>query len=576
MLRGDGGTGRRVEPCPLRRDVQVRFDDGRTFCGQSGTPLGEFVAAATGDDFRFVAGIIDGRLRELDWPIDSDVGARLVHLSDEAGYRLYQASAILLLEASVVEVLPAARLQVEHSVPFGGLYCELEGDQPPTSCNLEQIKRRMQALVERDEAITRAVMTPSAALEHFESTGETDRSELLRGRTDGEIEIRELANRTVLAHSPLLPSSGGIRQFDLSQHPPGFILHLPQRRGGEISGEPSYPKLAGVFAEYSRWLRMLEVENVGALNTALRQGRGRELMLVGESLHSQRISEIAAQILERKDSVRVILIAGPSSAGKTSFAKRLAIQLMSNGLRPHPLSLDDYFLPRSSAPVGEDGIQDFESLDSLDLELLGAHLKALLEGERVLLPRYNFITGQRETGQGVRLDGAHVLLIEGLHGLNPDLLPAIEEEAIFRIYVSALTQLRLDRISRIPTTDTRLIRRIVRDSHSRGYNAQKTLSRWRSVRLGEERNIFPYQENADEMFNSAMPHELSVLRRSVEPLLRQVDPEEEEYVEARRLLELVSWFDPCEVDLVPEESILREFLGGSVVVDFVAHRGRAL
>jgi len=547
----------------------VRFPDGRTFCGPKGTPLGRFVSEAMGQNERYVAARVEGQLRELDWAVHADCLALPISLAEETGYRLYQASAVLLLEAALRDVLPEARLQVEHSVPLGGLYCELEGHAELTAAELEVVAACMREIVEAEDPIERETVTADSALTEFEQAGERDRVRLLRSSAKDFVEIRTLLSGKAIGHAPLLPSAGGVCSFGLSIHAPGFILQLPRRRGGDLSGTQSYPKLSCVFTEYGRWLRLLGVEDVGALNEALQQGRGRELMLVGESLHAQRITEIAARILAGNGSVRVILIAGPSSAGKTSFAKRLAIQLISNGIRPHALSLDDYFLPRESTPLGEDGKPDFESLNSLDVELLGSQLRTMLSGKRVSLPRYNFITGQRESGQDVRLDEAHVLLIEGLHGLNPELLPVIDDDAVFRVYVSALTQLRLDRLTRIPTTDTRLIRRIVRDSHSRGYNAQMTLARWPSVRMGEERNIFPFQENADEMFNSAMPHEVSVLRPLAEPLLRQVEPGTPEYIEARRLLDLLSWVEPCELDLVPEESILREFLGGSVVVDFV-------
>lgn len=292
------------------------------------------------------------------------------------------------------------------------------------------------------------------------------------------------------------------------------------------------------------------------------------MMLVGESLHAQRITEIASQIINCPRPVSVVLIAGPSSAGKTSFSRRLAVQLLANGRRPFPLSLDDYFLPRAQSPRDAQGKPQFDMLEALDLELLNEQLMGLLEGRQLVLPRYNFVAGEREEGMTVQLGGEHVLLIEGLHGLNPELVPQIPDEHIFRVYVSALTQLRLDRLTRIPTTDTRLIRRIIRDARDRGYGAQATLEGWPGVRRGEEQNIFPFQENADAMFNSALPHELAVLKPQAEPLLRQVEPDSLQYPEARRLLGLLGWLRPCALDPVPEESILREFIGGSIVADF--------
>jgi len=562
----------RVKPCEPRRDVQVRLPDGRVFCGPPGTPLGEFLDAATASEGELpvVAGLVEGqgRLRELDWPVEHDCAVQPVTLADEPGYRLYQASAALLLEAAVRELFPEARLEVEHSVPFGGLFCEVTGREPFAPRELEQLEQRMWQLVEADEPITREVIPLEEARRVFRQAGDYDRLRLFQDYQGEEVTLRGLGPAFTPAYGPLLPSTGKLRYFGLLHHPPGFILRLPRRSQLELSPVQRYPKLAAVFAEYSRWLKLLGVHDVGALNQALKGGRERELMLVGESLHAQRIAEIAAEICARPEPVKLVLIAGPSSAGKTSFARRLAVQLLANGRRPFPLSLDDYFLPRERCPVGPDGKPDFDSLEALDLELLNEQLLALLEGERVTLPRYNFIEGTREEGPTVQLGEDHILLVEGLHGLNPALAAQLPRERVFRVYVSALTQLRLDRLSRIPTTDTRLIRRIVRDARERGYDAQETLAQWPSVRRAEERYIFAYQENADAMFNSALPHELAVLRPLAEPLLRQVEPDSPQYPEARRLLQLLRWIRPCSQEMVPEESILREFIGGSVVADF--------
>jgi len=516
-----------------------------------------------------VAGLVENRLRELDCPVEHDCFVQPVTLANEPGYRLYQASAALLLEAAVRELFPKARLGVEHSVPFGGLFCEIAGREPFTAEELEQIERRMRELVELDEPITREIVSLEEARRLFREAGEEDRLRLFQDYRKEEVVLRRLGPALTLAYGPLLPTAGKIRYFALLHHPPGFILRLPQRKQLDLSPVGEYPKLANVFNEYSSWLKLLGVHDVGALNLALQGGRGRELMLVGESLHAQRIAEIAAEIVSRAEPVRLVLIAGPTSSGKTSFSRRLAVQLLANGRRPFPLSLDDYFLPRDRSPRDAQGRPDFDSLAALDLVLLNEQLVALLGGKRVALPRYDFVLGEREEGPMVQLREEHILLIEGLHGLNPALVPQVPEEKIYRIYVSALTQLRLDRLNRIPTTDTRLVRRLVRDARERGYDAQKTLAQWPSVRRAEEQNIFPFQENADVMFNSALPHELAVLKPLAEPLLRQVEPDSPQYPDARRLLRLLNWVHGAPKELVPEESVLREFIGGSVVVDFI-------
>jgi uridine kinase len=294
---------------------------------------------------------------------------------------------------------------------------------------------------------------------------------------------------------------------------------------------------------------------------------------VAEALHEERIANIAQQIADRQGQVRLVLIAGPSSSGKTTFSKRLSVQLMAHGLRPVPLGLDDYFVDRERTPLDEDGQYDFETLDALDLHLLNVQLLALIAGQEVTLSRYNFKTGKREWGRTLSISHEHVILLEGIHGLNPDLVPNVPPEQVYRIYASALTQLNIDHHNRVSTSDTRLLRRTVRDAAHRGYSAQETIKMWEKVRRGEWRNIFPFQENADAVFNSALVYELAVLKPFAEPLLRQVEPGTMEYVEVRRLLAFLDWFLPCDPDLIPDNSILREFIGGSILHDFMPTLG---
>jgi uridine kinase len=358
----------------------------------------------------------------------------------------------------------------------------------------------------------------------------------------------------------------------VQSYPPGFVLQFP-RRDRPMGLEPIQhsPKITAVFREYGDWLARLGISDTGALNQDILEGHGREIVLVAEALHAQRIAEIASTIAQHRERVRLITIAGPSSSGKTTFARRLTIQLLANGVRPFPLSLDDYFLAREDTPRNSNGEYDYENLRALDLDLFDLQLVALVNGEKVTLPRYNFETGNRETGNTVQLTLNHVLLIEGIHGLNPNLVNQVPPDRIFRIYISALTQMNLDRLNRVSTSDTRLMRRIVRDARTRGYSARETIAHWENVRQGEDRNIFPYQEQADTLFNSALVYEMSVLKSLAEPLLRQVEPGTAEYVEARRLLTFLEWFKPADAAFVPEDSILREFIGGSVLTDFVPH-----
>jgi len=317
----------------------------------------------------------------------------------------------------------------------------------------------------------------------------------------------------------------------------------------------------------------MEVEDVGALNQAVESERIREVILVSEALHERCIADIAKEVTAQRDRVRLVLIAGPTSSGKTTFAKRLAIQLLANVIRPLALGLDDYFLSRDETPRDAQGEYDFESLEALDLELFNHQLQELMAGRKVTLPQYDFLTGQRQRGATLAIGPEHIILAEGIHGLNPDLVSEIPQEHVYRIYISALTQLNLDCHNRIPTTDTRLLRRLVRDARERGISAQETIRRWEKVVHGEFRNIFPYQENADVMFNSALVYELAVMKPFAEPLLRQIDPGSMEYTEARRLLAFLEWFLPVKqipggTRLVPDNSILREFISGSILKDF--------
>jgi uridine kinase len=330
--------------------------------------------------------------------------------------------------------------------------------------------------------------------------------------------------------------------------------------------------LLAAFRQYGAWLERLDIDNVGALNDAIQGGRVHEVVLVSEALHEQNVADIARQTASK--DVQLVLIAGPTSSGKTTFSRRLTIQLLALGISPYPLELDNYFVAREDTPLGEDGRPDYEGLGALNLPLLGDNLEALLAGEQVRLPRYNFESGRPEPGEIVRLRNGQPIIMEGIHGLDPALVPGALGGRAFRIYVSALTQLNLDRLNRVSTTDTRLLRRIVRDARERGYSAKETISRWESVRRGEKRYIFPYQEHADVMFNSALVYELSALKPMAEPLLRQVPHGVPEFIEAKRLLAFLEWFLPVEAGLVPENSIVREFIGGSILREFRAWRSK--
>ncbi|CAG0946850.1 Threonine--tRNA ligase 1 [Anaerolineae bacterium] len=562
-----------IQLCDYRKDVQVRFADGRVFSGPSGTRLESFVRKASPPPaIPIVAAVVNGRLAELSEPQIADVDVEPISLASEDGMRIYHRSMIFLLQFAARELFKA-RITVDYSLTYGGVFCRVLARDPFTEAEVTQIEARMRALVNEDVPIVRETMRVADAINLFHAQGDEEQVRLLSQHEREEIRVHSLRDlKRYFLGGMLVPSTGYLKQFALRAYSPGFILQFPQRnRPTSLEPPRQSPKLISVFLEYRQWLGLLGVTDAGLLNQALLESRAREIVFVSEALHAQRIAEIASDIVSHRDRLRLIAMAGPSSSGKTTFARRLTIQLLANGLRPFPVSLDDYFVTRDETPRDASGEYDYENLNALDLALFNEHLLALMNGERVTFPKYNFETGERETGHSVQLSADHILLIEGIHGLNPNLVPRIPPERIYRIYISALTQLKLDRLNRVPTTDTRLIRRIVRDAETRGYSAQETIARWESVRRGEERNIFPYQEQADIMFNSALAYELAALKPLAEPLLRQVEPGTPEYVEARRLLTFLQWFHVCTTDFVPEDSILREFIGGSLVADFVPH-----
>jgi uridine kinase len=553
-----------------RETAQVRFPDGRTFEAPMETPLEQYVKAALGGSrVPFIAALVNGHLRELTYPMRSDARVDPVFLSDSDGVRIYRRSLSFLLVTVVRELFPDAQVFVDHTLPFGGFFCQVRGREPFSAGELAQIDARMRQIVAEDTPIRRGPVPLEEAIEIFRARGEMEKVQLLARRRKDYLSLYNLLGSRDYFHGYMVPSTGYLRYFALRPWPPGFVLQYPRRhRPTELLPAVDYPQLTAIFRQYGEWLRLLGVESVSGLNDAIANGRIREIVLVSEALHEQHIAHIADHIAEQRDRLQLVLIAGPSAAGKTTFAKRLSIQLLAHGVHPFPLALDNYFVDREKTPRDALGKYNFEVLQALDLTLFNQQLLALMQGDAVQLPRFNFKTGQRERGATVQLGPEHIIIIEGIHGLNPELAHSVPDERIFRIFVSDLTQLNIDRHNRVPTTDTRVLRRIVRDAIYRGYTAEETLNRWESVRRGEKRHIFPYQENADVMVNSALVYELAVLKSLAEPLLLQVEPSSPRRVEAKRLLAFLEWFEPCDAHLVPDNSILREFIGDSILRDY--------
>ena len=559
-----------VHPAPPRQTAQAVFPDGRTFEAPLNTTVEQYIKAAYPDpQTPIVAVLVDGELRELSYHLRRDTKVTPVLLSDSDGVRIYRRSLAFLMVTAISELYPEARVIVDHSVPFGGYFCRLMGRPPFSAEELAAVKERMQEIVAENAPIYKERVPIEEALEMFRQRGDDDKVRLLAHRRKDYLVLYILHEMKDYFHGYMLPSTGYLGIFDLHLVDEGFILQYPRRHWPtELRPYVEYPRLRAVFREYGDWLNLLGVGDVGSLDQAIEDGRIREIVLVSEALHEERVAQIAHDIASQQGHIRLVLIAGPSASGKTTFSKRLAVQLLAHGVKPFPLAMDNYFVDREKTPRDENGDYDFETIKALDIPYFNQQLLNLMEGYKMTLPRFDFQHGKRLAGPTVQLGPEHVIIVEGIHGLNPSLVSSVPLRNTYRIFVSALTQLNIDRHNRVPTTDTRLIRRIVRDATYRGYSAEETLNRWESVRRGEKRHIFPYQEHADVMFNSALVYELAVLKPLVEPLLLQVKSSSPRRVEAKRLLAFLEWFTACPPDLVPDNSLLREFIGGSILRDY--------
>jgi len=564
----------KIQIVSSRSEVEIHLPDGHVLSGPRGATVGEFLAVIQSES-QIVGAVVNGELRELTHVIDIESNVEPVVVESADGSRIYRRSLTFLLEMAFADLFEVGTLYVDHSVASGGYYCQVTGRDPLSESEIEMLKAHMQELIEADMPFVRKEVPLGEAIEYFRSRGYEDKAQLFKYRKKDYLTLYSLGDRMDYHHGYMVPSTGYLRVFDLALTNGGFTLMYPRRYTLDgLLPVPEYPKLLSAFRQYGNWLSRLGIDNVGSLNEAIETGRAGEIVLVSEAFHELNLSSVARTVAGQLDKSHLILIAGPSSSGKTTFARRLTVQLLALGISPFPLELDNYFLDRDKTPLGEDGKPDFESIDALDLPLLAEHLQSLIRGDKVQLPRFNFKSGMSEAGQVIQLKHGQPIILEGIHGMDPRLIPESLSGEAFRIYVSALTQLNLDRHNRVSTTDTRLIRRIVRDARERGYNAAHTIRQWESVRRGEKRHIFPFQENADVMFNSALAYEMAALKPFAEPLLRQVSFGTPEYIEAKRLLAFLEWFLPLDVNLVPDNSLLREFLGGSILKDFTVWRER--
>ena len=508
---------------------------------------------------------MDGKLRELFTPMTKDCHVRFVTLKEQAGYMAYKRTATLMFLKACEDLLgtgATTKSALDYSIG-NSIFCDFLEDRVIDEAFARSIQKRMEELAKANLPITKRSLDTDQAAKYFDRIGFKGKKELFQFRRESKMNIYSLDGYDNYFYGYMAPSTGYISAFLVSAYQHGVVLQIPKRKQTEeIVPFTPQPKLFHVMQRSREWTKTMGVDTVGALNDEITHGNINHLILLQEGLQEKLLADIADEIVSKNK--RIILIAGPSSSGKTTYSLRLSIQLQIAGLTPHPVSMDDYFLDRELSPRDENGNYNFETIASLDVDLLTKHINQLLDGEEIDVPSYNFITGKREYhGHKLKIGEKDVLVMEGIHGLNGTLTNEIPEDAKYRIYVSALNQINLDEHNRIPSSDGRLLRRIVRDAMTRGNDARETISRWDSVRKGEEDNIFPYQEEADVMFNSAQIYEIAVLKQYAEPLLFAVPRDCPEYQEAKRLLKFLEYFLNIPSEAIPKTSLLREFIGGS-------------
>nr|WP_294467582.1 nucleoside kinase [uncultured Sellimonas sp.] len=550
------------------QDIQytVTFDTGEVKQYPCGTTLLQ-IARERQDQYEndIVLAVQDGKLKELSKTIQGDCTIRFVTTGEDIGYKTYKRSMSMLLVKAVYDTAghdKIRKVRIHYSVDQG-YYCTIDGSICLNEAFLTGVKATMRKIIADDLPVEKRSIHTDEAVELFHQYGMYDKEELFKYRRSSRVNLYRMGGFEDYNYGYMVPSTGYLKYFELYLYDEGFVIQMPRMTDTRtVPPLRVREKLFQVQKESMKWGDLQDIETVGDLNREIVREGAQNMVLVQEAQQEKKIAEIAENIAQ-KDNVKFVLVAGPSSSGKTTFSHRLSVQLRVKGLRPHPLAVDNYFVNREHTPKDERGNYDFECLEAIDVEQFNADLKRLLLGEEVEIPTFDFITGQRKyEGKKLKMESRDILVIEGIHCLNPELTKSLPDNRKFKIYISALTQLNVDEHNRIPTTDGRLIRRIVRDARTRGTSAAKTIAMWYSVRRGEERNIFPFQEEADVMFNSALIYELAVLKTYVEPLLFQITPEMEEYFEAKRLLKFLDYFLGIGTERIPANSLLREFIGG--------------
>lgn len=527
--------------------------------------LSDLAKKVFGDEYKkYLGAIINNEVKHLEYKIEKGCNVRFIDINDKDGQRIYARTLSFIYVKACKDILNECEVTIEHSLSKG-IYSEIHKGCILAKDDTAKIMKRMSEIIEADYEISREEIDIGKAKEIFSKQNMQDKIRLLNHVSKTKIHIYKIEELYDTYYGYLAPFTGYIDKFNLVYYSPGMVLQYPVKEASfQIPEFQEHKKLFKIFRESEKWGDILDIGYVGALNDKIEDGQINEIIRISEALHEKKIANIADKICEN-DDIKIILIAGPSSSGKTTFAERLGVQLMVNGKKPISISVDDYFVNREDTPLDENGEYDFEAIEAVDLELFNSDLSKLLSGKEIEVPTFNFVLGKREyNGKKIKIDEEHPIIIEGIHCLNNRLTESIPQKNKYKIYISALTQLNLDSHNRIHTTDTRLIRRMVRDYKYRGYSAETTLERWDSVRRGEEKNIFPYQEDADVMFNSSLVYDLSVLKKYAEPLLKEISKTSKYYKESKRLLRFLSYFlDIHDEQNIPCTSIIREFIGGS-------------
>jgi len=523
------------------------------------------------DDFQvkldnpIIGALVNNKVKELSFVFVKNKKVEFIDYSHPDGLRMYVRSLFFILFAAVREVFPQVKLKMMHGISRG-YYCELSGlERPITDSDIFAIKSEMQLLVDKNIPFEKIGLPTEEAVEICNKQNLRYKAKLFEQQGALFSYLYFMGDQANYFYGHQVPSTGYLTVYDLVPYYDGLLLRIPKpKKFSELQPYSRHDKLFGIFQEHKDWAEILNVPNVANLNENTINGQAGDIIKISEALHEKKIAEIANLIYGVRDKVKIVLIAGPSASGKTTFSKRLMVQLAVNGLKPTMISLDDYFIDREKTPKDEHGEYDFEAIEAIDIEYFNQQLVELFNGEIVELPKFNFTVGQKfPSGKKLQLGPGSILVVEGIHGMNPNLIPHVNPENTFKIFLSALTQISIDDQNHISTTDNRMIRRMIRDSKYRNYSAAETIRRWPSVRAGEDKNIFPFQENADVMFNSALVYELAVLKKYAEPLLKSVTESQPEFSESNRLLKFLSYFKAIDDLEIPPTSLIREFLGGS-------------